>query len=388
MANSFYQNNLKILQVLNMEPLRKAPLVFDAETHPDQKPYVEVWRMQNESGMGPYSRGDWMDTPHGVGPDEQHPMPQNDNFDRQDVTELHVMRHPFGFESMDHLNMWFSPVEQKRLAAHGFKPTRVKAKKVWSSGRQAFYEPYQEKDQEKLAASEKPMHDAATGNVNDRNTPSNHVEAPQRVAHWSDGYMQSMKHDPNAWPKEYDLLESVKQKMIGHGRLVYDPSKGFIRNSKISNRGNRSEPLMRSEQGALKLIHYSHIPSLKTIDPNFHSTGYPDRQIKYSGKTDVPVSYYYRENMGPENEEWYVKHPAKSKYVVSLKPEHKLYDLAVDHQNLVDSALKENDGIWNTEKILGKIKGSGFHGYFNSKSSLPGVVAIFHPHSVDREDIA
>lgn len=358
-------------ELADFEVLRKSPLMFDAETHPEEKPYVEVWRMQNDNGHGPYIMSNWQDSPHGSFGDAAHPMPHQDNFNSKDAFELETGGHKFGFESQDHLNDWFSPAEQARLATHGYKPTKVKAKKVWAGDKQVFFEPYEDSQQEKLAASEKPIESVAPVD-------------PQPVADWRHSYMAHMKHNPDPVPVTPDLLESLKQRMLNDGHLIYDPKMGFVRNRRIKDRGNKSQPLMRAEPGSVKLIHYGKVPGLKRINPQFHGTGAPDEQIKRSGKTSVPVSYYYR--AGTETEP-IVTQGAKSLYHSTLGPQHKLYDLANDHQKLVHQALSENNDAWNTEHILGKIKGAGYHGFFNSKSSLPNAVALFHSHPVDKEEV-
>ena len=756
MSNSFDLKNIHIIQALSLEPLRKAPLMFDAETHPEEKPYVELWRMQNEKGEGPYTanRDAWWDEPHDR--TNGRPGPFGDpGFTEED--RKNIPQKLYGFESIDHLNNWFSPTEQERLATHGYRPTKVKAKKVWTSGKQAIYEPYEEPKEEKLAASEKdlqdlekgargdwqkegykithkeypergytsivardknntivgnlatsyidpnkshmpvysldegpsqipiasvppehrgkmfPQHlevlpahqrkglanamyqysekltgktmapgnifgnvgissknttmanafrqanvevpslrmkyiqtpdskalwaqpnrpfgkaelekgvmrriapfnpskdvqpedkeavhawqtygqDDFTGDYNEPNpaiireglsemhpaakkralhrlhgkTParrnprtgerefllhrgvsaeeaagsikdnevqhrdrsswtirpqiavdfardpyfSNSMERPEepdealnpggiisawipesKIVHvprqygnvrgigendyaleheiivdphqsqlhkfhphdqipksgelneklaasedndiqqpiqpqptqdWRSSYMQHMKHNPNPIPETRDILDAVKLKMLNQGKLFYDPKVGFKLNRRITDKGNKSEPLMRNEPGTVKLVHYSNTPGLKSINPNFQGTGTKDEMIKRSGKTSVPVSYYYR--AGTE-EEPMVTQNAKSRYHSTLGPQHKLYDLSNDHQKLIHQAISDNGGAWNTENILGKIKDAGYHGFFNSGSSLPNVVALFHSHPVDKEEV-
>lgn len=510
------------------EILRKAPLMFDAETHPEQKPYVELWRMQNDAGEGPYNpdstflpRDLWAEGDHDAA--NGKPGLRTDPGFTPEDKENHGQVHKFGFETPEHLNAWFTPVEQDRLAYHGFKPTKVKAKKVWTSGKQVFYEPYEDPKEEKLAATEAvynftgltksehknlccmflfdgvkhpdvlhvthkyfkkfddidelkdilreyfdghPMkeikvtfdniemfgedknvkvlspakqknrlflldlkeilddieadrwpefkpHVAVSDNVDEIDYPiidyvvvrggkilwsareeglckaeeSAPVQpAPQSppVQDWRSSYMQTMTHNPNPIPETRDILDSIKMKMLNEGKLIYNPKVGFTLNRRIKDRGNKNEPLMRAEPGAVKLVHYSNTPGLKEINPNFHGTGAADEMIKRTGKTSVPISYYYRS--GTE-EEPMVTQPAKSRYHSTLGPQHKLYDLSNDHQKLIHQAINDNGGAWNTENILGKIKGAGYHGFFNSGSSLPNVVALFHPHPVDKEEV-
>ena len=128
-------------------------LIFEGDS---LQPHRDVWRVQNEAGQGPYYGTDelkWHDTPHND--TRNHPPPQFDKgFDRNDIsamTDFHPVprsvRHEnpsFGFESEEHLKNWFSPVELHRLAGLGFKPVKLKARKVWSSGKQAFFLPHHE----------------------------------------------------------------------------------------------------------------------------------------------------------------------------------------------------------------------------------------------------
>ena len=117
-------------------------------------PHREVWRVQNERGQGPYTGAkeeDWRETSHN---DFAHPTPHQDRFDPQDLdamTDFHQIpgsvKHEnpvFGFESENQMKKWFSPVELARLGKLGFKPTKMKARKVWSSGTQAFFLPHHE----------------------------------------------------------------------------------------------------------------------------------------------------------------------------------------------------------------------------------------------------
>ena len=120
-------------------------------------PHREVWRVQNEMGKGPYTgvkEEEWREKPHN---DFSHPVPHQDRFEPSDLdamTDFHQIpgsvKHDnpvFGFESEFQLKKWFSPVELARLDKLGFKPTKVKARKVWSSGTQAFFLPHHDEIQ-------------------------------------------------------------------------------------------------------------------------------------------------------------------------------------------------------------------------------------------------
>jgi hypothetical protein len=269
--DSFFLKNLQILQSLQYEPLRKAPLVFDSETHPESKPYVEVWRMQNEKGEGPYWNNKlsnepikedadtdkeglsmWMDEPHNFGTGRPSPAVDegfSDN-DAKNLWQRHdIPKKYFAFESLDHLNSWFTPEEQKRLAHHGFKPTKVKAKKVWSSGKQVFYEPY--KEVEALSASESATvsqnlekNEESIKPLSWKNSYSMH--APQKRERKS----ISPKHivHKEMGLKAEDLPEEhLKNYLFNEGKLIYDPGKGFVLNRRIINQGGHLPLMMKSE---------------------------------------------------------------------------------------------------------------------------------------------
>jgi hypothetical protein len=532
-----------------MEPLRKAPLVFDSDSHPEQKPYVELWRVQNEQGEGPYRGFDepyqkaWADPNH----DEKAPLPRQDPGFHPEEPDKINFHHKFGFETMDHLNKWFSPAELTRLSSHGYKPTKVKAKKVYSSGNQAFYEPYEEPEQpEKLAASEKlwkaehmglccmflfdgvnhpdilhvthhyfrtikdpkviikvlekyfkthPLHDftpsfknedffgddkdvrvlrppnqqkrmflldlkdqldklekdkfreykphvSVSSNVDKVNFPiinyalvqsgkilwtaneklaaaerplvgrsispnpigntpnAIHSNGNQRsvqaqvVPDWRSSYamhapQQKIEPAPkHVFHKEMGLFtenlpeEQLKSKMLNDGKLIYSPGKGFLLNRRMTNTG-KNEPLMRNELPPTTLVHYSKVPGLKEIRTDKMGTGAPSAEYK-RGLPEIPRAYYYRAGTEPED---LVTQGAKSKYTTTLQPYQKIYDLGKDTHGLVKQALDANQGAWNADKILGHIKSSGFHGYSNSSSALPNVVALFHHTPIDKEEM-
>lgn len=131
-----------------------------------------------------------------------------------------------------------------------------------------------------------------------------------------------------------------------------------------------------------RLVHYSPTQGLKQIDPKHQGKGVRSEEYK-RGLPEVPRSYFYREGTKPED---LVTGAARSKYFVSLKPEHKIYDLANDHAGLIEQTVRENQGVWNSDKILGKIREAGYHGFSNSGSNLPNVVALFHPSEVESEE--
>lgn len=143
------------------ESLEKMPKVF---TGTRKKPYTTIVRIQNKEGHGPYTAGDIPELDeHGESSSAARtPSPRNDpGFTEQD----HAVRTgaldrdkpvKFGFENEEQMHGWFEPHEIDAMAAHGFKPTKVKAAHVWSSGKQAFFERYASPFRAKKAQKPKP----------------------------------------------------------------------------------------------------------------------------------------------------------------------------------------------------------------------------------------
>jgi hypothetical protein len=108
-------------------------------------------------------------------------------------------------------------------------------------------------------------------------------------------------------------------------------------------------------------------------------------QYKY-GVPETKTSFHYIQGSEPEA---IVKQKAKSKYHITLDPAQKLYDLGNDHEKLVEQALKENNGAWNTDNIFKKIKDSGYHGIWAPTSDnevIRNTVQLFNKHPVDKEE--
>lgn len=104
---------------------------------------MEVWRVQNQFGRGPYSlREEWKTKDHGKSPNT--PVPKNDKgFTRKDKEHINTRTDVFfGFETEAQLRKWFDPEELEKLDELGFAPVKVKAEKVWSSGTQVVFIPY------------------------------------------------------------------------------------------------------------------------------------------------------------------------------------------------------------------------------------------------------
>ena len=168
-------------------------------------------------------------------------------------------------------------------------------------------------------------------------------------------------------------------KMLEEGQLRYHPKTGFL----LNNFRTATENLQRSESAPVNLIHFSRVKGLKSIDPHYMGTGAPSQETRH-GVPEVRRSYFYRADSEPEH---LVTQGAVSKYHVTLPETHKLYDLANDHEGHIKSAVEANNGAYNSDMVLGKIRDAGYHGFYNSKSSLPNVVALFHSTPVHREEM-
>lgn len=135
------------------------------------------------------------------------------------------------------------------------------------------------------------------------------------------------------------------------------------------------------------LHHYSRVPGLKTLDPQFQGTGAKGAENKH-GVPDVKVTYFYREGAPTED---LVTQQAQSRYTVEAPDEH-LYDIGTDPHGIL-SGLREqsqnrqiNPGQVTRDEMLGAVRDAGHHGFYNSKSHLPHAVGMFHPTQPIKEE--
>lgn len=149
------------------------------------------------------------------------------------------------------------------------------------------------------------------------------------------------------------------------------------------------ESLKKSEHTGrgVSLVHYSPKKGLKEISPSFHGA----RKIGLEAKRGAPdhkLAFFYREGATPED---VVTSGSNSKYVVNLTPHHRLYDIGEDTEGVRPTVKARADqkeinrGAVTNDDIHEELKNRGFHGFFNSKSSLPDVVAMFDSHPVHEE---
>jgi hypothetical protein len=133
-----------------------------------------------------------------------------------------------------------------------------------------------------------------------------------------------------------------------------------------------------------KFYHYSDVENLKEIDPSFYGKhGKFSPEFSQGTHGMVPRSYVYLEEDKPE--------PAVAKgryrYEGTLPEDWKLYDLSADEHRLADSlkqkGLKGRDFY---DALEHEIYQKGFHGYYNPKSKLSHVAAIFHKIPLDKSD--
>lgn len=182
-----------------------------------------------------------------------------------------------------------------------------------------------------------------------------------------------------------DLLTPEGQtlkKLLENDKLTYKPGKGIVLNEYFVD-NDEGNSLGKAEQPIKTLTHYSKIPNLKELNPDFMGTGTPSYENR-RGIPEVRRAYFYANDEKPED---LVTKDARSKYIVNAPQDLKIYDLATDKEGYIDSSLKENNNVWNSDKILQKIKDAGYHGFSNSDSSLPQVVGIFNTLKPDREEI-
>lgn len=138
----------------------------------------------------------------------------------------------------------------------------------------------------------------------------------------------------------------------------------------------------------INLHHYSRVPGLKELDPQFQGTGAKGAENKH-GVPDVKVTYFYREGTPPED---LVTQGAKSKYTVQVPHEGHLYDIGKDPQKIIHGlreASKDrqvNPGSVTRDEMLGAVKQAGFHGFHNSNSPLSNAVGMFHPTKPSSEE--
>ena len=133
------------------------PFVFDAEDPKETRPYEIVHRVQNTTGEGfwrkpenwkklqDYSRFEIYETIKKSNPTKYRALedPISDQgFLPQERQPSFFQGKFFAFESPTQANLFIMPQQWSLLSANGFFLVPVKAKRIWSSGSQVFFEPY------------------------------------------------------------------------------------------------------------------------------------------------------------------------------------------------------------------------------------------------------
>lgn len=144
-------------------------------------------------------------------------------------------------------------------------------------------------------------------------------------------------------------------------------------------------PRLAPQPEIRELVHYSPKSGLKRLDPKRMGTsGVPSAEYR-QGIPEVGRTYYYRAGTTPEP---LVLQGAKAKYRAVLDPKkHRLYDVGMDPEGLRPRARElflAGEGLDSPEDtLLHDVKRKGYHGFYNSQSALPHVVALFHAHPVE-----
>lgn len=181
-----------------------------------------------------------------------------------------------------------------------------------------------------------------------------------------------------------ERTRAVIDKMIGNSKLKPEQGAEIKGDAPLAKAGKNPKAALKPPTAGQReeLVHYSVKPGLKQIDVNRMGTGAPAAEYK-QGKPAVGRAYYYRAGSAPEP---LVTQGAKAAYSASLDPTHRLYDLGLDPDGLSGPSRERflaGEGLDSPEDtLLDNVKSKGYYGYHNSKSALPHVVALFHPHPV------
>lgn len=184
-------------------------------------------------------------------------------------------------------------------------------------------------------------------------------------------------------PQAYAAMTQLAQAVIAMAREVA-PQQIQKADSLSSGREPMAKALKAPRpETREQLVHYSVEPGLKQVDVSHMGSGAPAAEYR-QGRPEVGRAYYYRAGTKPEH---IVTQGAKAVYSAQLDPaKHKLYDVGADPEGLRQPSHDKflaGEGLESPEDtLLDAVKGKGYYGYFNSSSSMPGVVALFHSHPV------
>jgi GNAT superfamily N-acetyltransferase len=198
-------------------------------------------------------------------------------------------------------------------------------------------------------------------------------------------------------PGDVVVKEEHRRKGLGsglyqHAAKIYAPIKNLASHQTVAANAmweKAGKTFGKSEDNnPSALYHYSKESNLKEIDPKKMGTGIPGQfksKFNPSQIKDFPhASFHYIEDK-PED---MVRGAAKSKYLLELKPDQKLYDISKDDKGLVRDAVKENQGAWNYEMVLKKIKDAGYYGVMARNHENPVIAntaMLFYNHPIGKE---
>lgn len=131
-----------------------APLTFDSAS-PNSPPFQIVYRIQNSQGLGfwhkpenwlslqDHNKFQYLESLKGGTAQSYSRLPDP----LSDMGFLPAERQTFpgklfAFESLAQANKFIMPQQWTLLSANGFTLVPVRAKKIWSSGSQVYYEPF------------------------------------------------------------------------------------------------------------------------------------------------------------------------------------------------------------------------------------------------------
>lgn len=205
---------LQLLGLQKSSMLRTAvPVAFDSES--DKGAYTIVYRVQNAKGEGPYSYGsdntrdEWR-----TGRMVPTPTPEFDpGFYPHEKTEENFVGKLFGFLNIDQYEKWYLPEQRKALKEHGFKLVPCKASKVWNSGRQVYFVPYDELNKQAADYGGRPVpQDEAFSQALIAPYQTEHPSRPMESTLVSKEYEDKKKEHTTKLKKWHRLIEQKNPK--------------------------------------------------------------------------------------------------------------------------------------------------------------------------------
>lgn len=185
---------------------------------------------------------------------------------------------------------------------------------------------------------------------------------------------------------DVDNLHDYTSSVIKKGQEEIQKSENEYRLTLTKNE-QKLHPLENARPD-LKLIHYSPISGIETIDPYYHGVRGIGKEAQ-QGKPTHPMAFFYIEGTKPEN---IVMTGTKHKYVTS-KGDMKFYDIGKDPDALRSRAkeLAEAENLKSKypnpaghavpqkQHIDRAIQEAGYHGMYNSSlnDTMKNVVGIY-----------